>query len=104
MGFVAIAVACLLLGVFFACSCFQGTVPGQMVFSGEKINPNTAPAASITRLQGIGPKRAEAIVKYREKMIQKGQAKVFSSCDDLQQIKGIGQKTVEKLCQWLTFN
>jgi len=32
-----------------------------------KINPNTADWASMTRLPGIGPTRARAIVAFREK-------------------------------------
>ena len=55
------------------------------------INVNTAPAAELVALPGIGPKKAEAIVQYRE---ANGP---FKTVDDLVQVKGIGPKTLEKL-------
>jgi competence protein ComEA len=57
----------------------------------EKVNINTADAATIDRvLLNIGPSKAEAIVAYRK---QNG---AFKSPDQLAQVKGIGLKTIEK--------
>lgn len=57
----------------------------------EKVNINTADAATIDRvLVNVGPAKAEAIVAYRK---QNG---AFKSPDQLAQVKGIGLKTVEK--------
>lgn len=57
----------------------------------EKVNVNTADAATIDRvLLNVGPSKAEAIVAYRK---QNG---AFKSPDQLAQVKGIGLKTVEK--------
>ncbi|HER20299.1 MAG TPA: helix-hairpin-helix domain-containing protein [Chromatiales bacterium] len=70
----------------------------------ERINPNTAPVGSLVRLPGIGPTRARAIAAYRETIRQTvGDGPVFRSCDDLQQIKGIGPKTAEDVRDWLEF-
>lgn len=68
------------------------------------INPNDASVASLVRLPNIGAIRAEAIVAYREefrRMQPQGQA--FQRPADLQNVRGIGPKTVADLCQWLTF-
>lgn len=56
------------------------------------VNINTADAKSIGEaLSGIGLKKAEAIVKYRE---TKG---AFKTVEDLVNVDGIGSKTVEKI-------
>ncbi len=63
------------------------------------INPNTATAAELTTLPGIGQTRAESIVAFREAHrdpVDPG-APVFRKPEDLEQIHGIGPKTVEKL-------
>lgn len=57
----------------------------------EKVNINTADAATIDRvLLNVGPAKAEAIVAYRK------QHGAFKSAEELAQVKGIGLKTVEK--------
>lgn len=55
------------------------------------ININTAPAAELELLPGIGPALAARIVEDREK---KGP---FKSVDDLDRVKGIGPETLRKL-------
>jgi len=56
------------------------------------VNINTADAKTIGEaLSGIGLKKAEAIVKYRE---AKGE---FKTAEDLVNVDGIGPKTVEKI-------
>jgi competence protein ComEA len=54
------------------------------------INVNTATADELTRLPGIGPVTAQAIVASR------GVAP-FQNLNDLDKVKGIGPKTLEKL-------
>ena len=55
------------------------------------VNINQADAQGISSaLKGIGLKKAEAIILYRE---QNGP---FKTVDDLAKVKGIGSKTVEK--------
>jgi competence ComEA-like helix-hairpin-helix protein len=53
-------------------------------------------------LPGIGVRRAEAIMDYRENF-SKETGKAFQNCDDLQKVKGIGPKIVEDICEWLKF-
>lgn len=71
----------------------------------DKINPNRAPWSSLTRLPGIGPQRAQDIIEYRKQYDQKrnDQSPPFGDAQDLQKIKGIGPKTVEKLKDYLVF-
>ena len=60
-------------------------------FASEKVNINTADAATIDRvLLNIGPAKAEAIVAHRK---ANG---AFRSLEQLALVKGIGLKTVEK--------
>ena len=56
----------------------------------EPVNINTADAATLAAgLQGIGMSKAEAIVAYRT------EHGPFKSVDDLVQVKGVGDKTLE---------
>lgn len=57
-----------------------------------RINPNTAPAASLQRLFNIGPGRAEAVVRYREAHPDRP----FTRPADLARVSGIGPGTVER--------
>src|SRR5688500_12384042 len=60
-------------------------------FAADKVNINTADAATIDRvLLNVGPAKAEAIVAHRK---ANG---AFRSMEQLAQVKGIGLKTVEK--------
>ena len=54
-----------------------------------KVNINTATAQELTALPGIGPAKAEAIIKHRE---ANGP---FKTVDELNDVKGIGNKILE---------
>jgi len=57
----------------------------------DKVNINTADAKTIARvLNGVGLKKAEAIVSYRE---ANGR---FDAPTDLTRVKGIGASTIKK--------
>ena len=57
----------------------------------EQVNINTASAAEIQKaLIGIGAKKAEAIVQYREKH------GAFTAAEQLMEVQGIGKATFEK--------
>jgi comEA protein len=60
------------------------------------VNINTATAAEIAFLPGIGEKTAAAVVAHRE---QNGP---FKKTTDLMQVKGIGDRTFERLNPYLT--
>ncbi len=56
-----------------------------------KVNLNTATLKELDRLPGIGQELGKRILDYRQ---SKGR---FSSIDELTEVRGIGQKTFEKL-------
>ncbi|STP30012.1 competence protein ComEA [Enterococcus durans] len=62
----------------------------------EKINLNTADLAKLQQIPGIGKVKAQEIIRYRE---EKGS---FQKLEELQEITGIGAKTVEQLRNWVT--
>ncbi len=58
---------------------------------GGPVNLNTADAQSLAdMLNGVGPAKAEAIVAYR------AEHGPFQSVADLSNVKGIGEKIIEK--------
>ncbi|AFM42911.1 competence protein ComEA-like protein with helix-hairpin-helix repeat region [Desulfosporosinus acidiphilus SJ4] len=63
---------------------------------GGKININTAGAAELDKLPGVGPALAGRIVQYRT------DHGPFSQPEDLQNVSGIGAKTYEKMASQVT--
>jgi competence protein ComEA len=61
-----------------------------------KVNINTADAATLMTLDGIGESKAKAILEYRQKNGP------FKSVDDLTKVKGIGDNTLAQLREQLT--
>ena len=61
-----------------------------------KVNINTATAPELTALPGIGQAKAGAIIKYRE---ANGP---FKSVDELNNVKGIGDKILENIKNEIT--
>jgi competence protein ComEA len=62
---------------------------------GYQIDLNSATWVELTQLRDVGPVTAKRIVSNRE------ESGPFLSIDDLQRVKGIGPKTVEKNRRWL---
>lgn len=62
----------------------------------DKVNLNKATEADLQTISGIGQKRAQDIIAYRES------AGGFKSVDDLKNVSGIGAKTLEKLKEYVT--
>ncbi|WP_460054540.1 helix-hairpin-helix domain-containing protein [Pseudolactococcus yaeyamensis] len=59
--------------------------------SSDKVNINTAEHAQLQTLNGVGAKRAQDIIDYRE---QNGP---FKTPEDLGKVSGFGEKMIEKL-------
>ncbi|MCM3147020.1 MULTISPECIES: helix-hairpin-helix domain-containing protein [Bacillus] len=62
----------------------------------QGVNVNQADAAELQTINGIGPAKAEAIITYRE---EHGE---FQQIEDLRNISGFGEKTIERLKNELT--
>jgi len=65
-----------------------GLLLGSSVIFGA-VDLNTANIKELSSLKGVGTKKAEAIISYRE-------ANCFDSIVELEKVKGIGKKTVAK--------
>ena len=63
---------------------------------GSRININTATSQELQTLPRIGPALAQRIIEYRQT------SGGFSTVDDLTSVKGIGEKTLEKIRDKIT--
>lgn len=77
--FIKYLVAVLCLGLLF------------VVAQAQAVDINTATATELATIKGIGPKKAEAIVKYRN------EHGAFQSVDDLMKVPGIKAKTLANI-------
>jgi competence protein ComEA len=60
------------------------------------VNINTAGQSELSRLPGIGPSKAAAIIAYRER------GRRFRRIEDLLRVRGIGRATFRRLRPMLT--
>jgi competence protein ComEA len=65
--------------------------PGAPGSAAKRININTASASELELLPGVGPALAGRIIEYR------AANGAFQSVDDLENVKGVGPRTLEKL-------
>ncbi len=75
--------------ILIACFAFF-----MLVFAGlasAVVDLNAATQTELETLKGIGPAKAKAIIDYRDKNGP------FKSVDDLDNVKGFGKKSVDKL-------
>jgi|TARA_R100000005_G_scaffold10219_1_gene4249 competence protein ComEA len=90
-----------LLGTLAVCLCLGGVTapvsaapdvpPLAAEASVARVNINTADAATLAaRLKGVGLSRAQDIIRYREAYGP------FKSVEELADVKGIGQSTLER--------
>jgi len=58
----------------------------------DKVNINKADSSKLQTVPGIGPATAQKIIEYGR----------FSSVDDLKNVSGIGDKTLENMREYIT--
>jgi competence protein ComEA len=58
-------------------------------FAAGPVDINSADKEALMAVKGVGERRAEAIISYREKNGP------FSSVEDLMEVEGIGQSTLD---------
>lgn len=88
-----------LLNLFFKRENMKKLIGGMLVLAGliafpawAAININTASQSELEAVKGLGPAKAKAIITYREST--KGG---FKSLDELDNVKGFGKASIEKL-------
>lgn len=89
----AIALATLLLAAP-AVGLAQPSVPADQTEQ-ETIDPNTADEQGLQRVPGIGPAMAQRIIEFRQ------EHGPFERLEDLLDVRGIGEKTLDKLRPYL---
>lgn len=90
-AFAAMLVASVLVVVAGQAAAAPSAAPSApAVESSGKVDVNAASAEELASLPGIGASKAAAIIAEREK-------KPFASVDDLERVRGIGERTVEDL-------
>lgn len=60
------------------------------------VDLNTASQAELETINGVGPKKAQAIIEYRQKNGP------FKSADDLDKVPGFGKKSVDEVRKDIT--
>lgn len=63
---------------------------------GQKININRADANELMQIPNIGPKKAEAILEYRDRVGK------FQDVRELLEVSGIGEKTLQNIEPFIT--
>ena len=61
----------------------------------ERVNLNTADAAALESLEGIGPVLAERIIEYRETQGE------FKKIEDITKVRGIGASVFEDIRDYI---
>ncbi len=86
--FIVVAMAVLISASAMAGSKAKKSITGV-------VNINTATAAELSTLPGIGKSKADAIIAHR-------QTSPFKTTQDITKVKGIGQKKFAKIQPYLT--
>lgn len=73
-------------GVLLACFAMTGFAQAAAL-----VNINTADQQQLESVKGIGPKKAQAIIEYRQKHGK------FKNVDELDKVRGFGKKGIEQL-------
>ena len=91
-----VLMAVLALGVSSPVLAQKATKLAVSSTSSDIINLNTASAAQIATLPGIGPKTADLIIQYRQK--NGG----FKKVEEIMNVRGVGEKSFLKLKSRIT--
>lgn len=105
--FIAIAIAIVLISMGYSLTVRVANNQYSPTFANRitqtTIDPNTANWASLVRIPGIGPARAEKLLAWRKTHVSKAMPVVFKNLEDLRHIPSFGPKTVAGIAEYLRF-
>ena len=82
----------------FAAKAGEAVMAETKAMVSKPVNINTATVTELEAVKGIGKKKAEAIIAYRN------DHGGFKSIEEVSQVKGIGKKRAAKITPQLTIN
>ncbi|MBI5096862.1 MAG: helix-hairpin-helix domain-containing protein [Nitrospirae bacterium] len=96
-GLVTISWLLLLLSISSTLPCLRGVEAAESSYKTAPwvININTASAEEIVAVPGLGEKKSQAIVMFREKHGP------FAKIEDIKKVDGIGDKLFERIMAYL---
>ena len=101
-SFLILSAVALAAGLFWSSAVMWSADAEQQSTVQNYINPNHACRASLVRLPGIGRVTAEKIISYRRDCRkQNPDCPAFERLNDLRKVDGIGEKTIEKVDQYI---
>lgn len=103
VGLVAIFLICIVVGLLRNPSFVDDPMPDAAPLGDallDRLDPNVAEARQLAALPGLGVKRANDIVAYRERTRSRP---AFRVAEDLLRIDGIGVSIVAQLRPFLSF-
>ena len=92
------AIVALLLGAATSAAQERGTRPSAGAAASAAVNLNTATAAQLEELPGIGKATAVRIIEYRQKIGG------FKKIEELMNVQGIGEKSFLRLKPMITIS
>ena len=90
------AALALLCGASLPLAAQKAAPPKASTVRSDPVNLNTADAAQLSTLPGIGPKTADRIIAYRQK--NGG----FKKIEEVMNVQGVGEKSFLKLKNLIT--
>ena len=91
-----VAALALALGLAIPAGAQSGASTPKPAATAAVINLNTATAAQLESIPGIGAKTAERIIEYRQKN------GAFKKVEDLMNVRGVGEKSFLKIKPLIT--
>ncbi|MBY0377634.1 MAG: helix-hairpin-helix domain-containing protein [Gammaproteobacteria bacterium] len=98
MGLVVLVLGCLTQAAYAVEKTTVENSAKPVASTAMVVNVNTATAAQLSSIKGLGPKKAQAIIDYRQ------EHGPFKQVEDLSQVTGISDKLLANIKPYITVN